>query len=396
MDILMIAHFTGSLDGTDNIRFIDICRKLVKHGGLSVELVTSDFSHGRKTAKAVKSDLFDFKIKLLHEPGYPKNICIKRLLSHREFGRNTAEYLKNRKKPDLIYCAVPSLSAAKAAADYCRKNQVRFIIDIQDLWPEAFRLVFKVPLLSDLLFAPMTARADAVYRQADEIVGVSQTYTDRALRVNKKCKKALPVFLGTSLSEFDKQAAKAEPESRASKEKIKLAYCGTLGASYDISVVLKAMRLMTNEELSDMEFVVMGDGPRRAEFEREAQGLPVRFTGFLPYHEMVSILSHCDIAVNPIRHGAAASIINKHGDYAMAGLPVLNTQESREYRNLVDEYNMGFNCKNGCAHDLADKLRILTANPSLRAEMGKNARRCAEERFDRDNTYNKIVNTILL
>ena len=43
---------------------------------------------------------------------------------------------------------------------------------------------------------------------------------------------------------------------------------------------------------------------------------------------MVGMLGVCDIAVNSISKGAAQSIINKHGDYAAAGLPVVNTQES--------------------------------------------------------------------
>lgn len=55
------------------------------------------------------------------------------------------------------------------------------------------------------------------------------------------------------------------------------------------------------------------------------------------YPEMCGRLVACYIAVNPITHGAAQSIINKHGDYAASGLPVVNTQECEEYRNLVGE-----------------------------------------------------------
>lgn len=71
---------------------------------------------------------------------------------------------------------------------------------------------------------------------------------------------------------------------------------------------------------------------------------------------MCGILKSCDIAVNPIMHGAAQSIINKHADYAASGIPVLNTQESKEYRKLVDEYKMGFNCDSNDANDLAKKF----------------------------------------
>ena len=53
----------------------------------------------------------------------------------------------------------------------------------------------------------------------------------------------------------------------------------------------------------------------------------VEFTGRLPYSEMIRRITECDIAVNPIMHGVAKSIIIKVGDYAMVGLSVISTQD---------------------------------------------------------------------
>ena len=171
-----------------------------------------------------------------------------------------------------------------------------------------------------------------------------------------------------------------------------LAYCGTLGDSYDLNLVINAIRILNDKRL---KFIVMGDGERRKEFEKNATGLNCVFTGRLPYDKMCGVLSACNITVNPIRPGSAASIINKHADYAASGLPVLNTQESEEYRNLVVNYNMGFNCDNKNANDLAEKLRILLNDEKLRIEMGRNARFCAEKKFDRAVTYKLISNIII-
>ena len=110
---------------------------------------------------------------------------------------------------------------------------------------------------------------------------------------------------------------------------------------------------------------------------------------------MCGWLASCDFAVNPIMHNAAQSIINKHGDYAASGIPILNTQECEEYRDLVNNYKMGFNCNNGDVKDLAEKLAVMIQDQNLRLEMGKNARRCAEERFDRKNSYKEIIDVIL-
>ena len=77
-----------------------------------------------------------------------------------------------------------------------------------------------------------------------------------------------------------------------------------------------------------------------------------------------------------------------------AGLPIISTQESREFRQLIDDYSMGFNCKNGDPKDMAEKMERLIYDEKLRLEMGKNARRCAQERFDRKYTYTKLAKII--
>lgn len=71
--------------------------------------------------------------------------------------------------------------------------------------------------------------------------------------------------------------------------------------------------------------------------------------------------------------------------------PFINTQECPEYRDLVDKYQMGFNCENNNAKDLADKLFVLCKDDLLRKTMGLNSRRLAEDRFDRKKTYKEIL-----
>ena len=124
----------------------------------------------------------------------------------------------------------------------------------------------------------------------------------------------------------------------------------------------------------------MGEGPLKQRFIQYARDkkIPCEFTGMLDYSEMVSKLIQCDIAVNPIAKGAAGSIINKVGDYAAAGLPVINTQECQEYRDLITNYSAGINCENGNPEDIAEKILFLFQNENNRREMGRNNRVLAE------------------
>ena len=395
-DIVIIANFCRNFLKTDNGRFMYLCKELSKDN--NVEIITNDFNHDLKRHKDPLKHNWPFTITFLHEPGYKKNISMQRFKSHHAWGKTVSKYLAERKRPDVVYCAVPSLTAPYEAAKFCEENNVRFIIDIQDLWPEAFQMVFNVPVLSTVVFAPFKRRADEIYKRADVICAVSQKYVDRALAVNKKCNKGHAVFLGTSLETFDTDAKSAEPSlKKSNRDELWLGYCGSLAASYDIPCVISALKILKDQGKKIPKFVIMGDGARRAEFEKNAleSDVDVVFLGSLPYDQMCAQLVQCDMVVNPIVKGSAASIINKHGDYASSGLPVLNTQDSTEYRELVDQYHMGFNCLNGNAKDLAEKIQVLIGDKALRQEMGRNARQCAEEKFDRRNSYKELIETIL-
>lgn len=154
--------------------------------------------------------------------------------------------------------------------------------------------------------------------------------------------------------------------------------------------MFEALRKISNPNL---RFVVLGDGPLRDRFEMEAKGLNVTFTGRLPYSQMCGALTACDMVVNPIVGSSVASIINKHADYAASGKPVLNTQRSEEYKGLIEDYGMGFNCKD--SDDLAARICFLIEKKeSLLQQIGNNARRCAEERFDRNHTYKSMIKLI--
>lgn len=393
-DIVIIANFCGDFSESDNGRFIYLCKELSKDN--TVEIITSDFSHFTKCYKNKLVNDWPFKITYLHESGYDKNISLKRLISHRTWGNSVLKYLRERENPDVVYCATPSLSAPLKASKYCIENKIKFIVDIQDLWPEAFKMVFNVPIMSNIIFSPLKKMADTIYQRANVICGVSESYVNRALEVSDLDKEHHAVFLGTNLEDFD-SFTKNNPIIKKNKDEKWLGYCGSLSSSYDIKCIIDALSILKNRKKEIPKFIIMGDGEKKSEFENYAnlKGIDTVFTGRLPYDQMCPILSQCDIVVNPITGKSAASIINKHGDYASAGVPVINTQDSVEYKKLVEKYNMGFNCENSNSKEVAEKIEILLANNRLREDMGLNALKCAKEKFDRDYTYKELIDTIL-
>ena len=393
--IVIVANFCRDFDGKVDGRFLYLAEMLSEQG-IDVELITSDFSHATKKFKEVPVSGYKSKLTYCHEPGYIKHTGLKRLYSHFIWGINIYKYIKRITKPDIIYCAIPSLTAPFLLAHYCRKNNIEFVIDVQDLWPEATFMLIKNPILRKLLL-PMKWYVDHAYSNEDKVIAVSQTYINRVLQVNHKLKSGISVYLGNNGAVFDH--AKLKYAILRNDQEFWVCYIGTHSYSYDLKLIIDAIAVINKKKnvTKKIRFVTIGDGPLRMEFKNYADQKNVlsSFMGRKPYEEMVGIMCSCDLVVNPITKGSAASIINKVGDYALSGLAVINTQESQEYRNIIDEYNCGINCENGDVDQVADAIVLLMNDEGLRLRMGRAARRLGCERFDRRVTYQKIVDFIL-
>ena len=395
-DILLIANYWHFEFEKKSSRYRTMADVLCD-GGYDVEVVSSSFRHQNKTQRDldfIRSIDSAYKMTLLKEPDYKKNISLGRIYSHHCFAREVVKYLESRKKPDLIICSVPSLPVGSAVTKFANENNIKVIIDIQDLWPEAFKMALNIPVVSDILFSPMMLQANKIYSRADRVMAVSQTYVDRGLSQNKKDDKGLAVFIGTD-SRLVAEATDGKSVMKPENE-FWVGYIGALGHSYDIKLIIDAIKILNNKGIDNIVFKVMGEGILIDEFKAYAQTQQVNceFTGFIEYGDMMVNLSACDVAVNPIVGKSVASIINKVSDYAMAGVPVINTQNSPEYRKLIDDYNCGINCESGNAQSVANAIEKLYKDKELKKQMGENSSRLAEEKFDRNITYKNIISLI--
>lgn len=396
-DILLITNYWHFEEEKSSSRYRFLA-DLISRKGYSLEVVTSSFYHGSKKQRVNIDgclEKLNYKVNLVNEPGYKKNISIKRIYSHYKFAKNVEKFLKRRCAPDLIYCVVPSLDVADKVSKFAVKNKIPLIVDIQDLWPEAYRMAIDIPIVNEILFKPMEVKANNIYKRADKIVAVSETYVERALKVNTKVQNGLSAYLGVDLNEFDKIYHEYDKVEKPHGEKW-ITYIGTLGHSYNIPLVIDAMKILMNKGRKDIKFKVLGDGPLKERFEVYASNLSMNidFIGRVDYKTVVNYLKKSDLAVNPIIDKSVASIINKVGDYAAAGLPVINTQKSYEYQRLLHEYKAGISCGNNDPGQFAIEILNIIDNDVLIQSMSKNSRRLAEEKFNRWKSYNYIIDTI--
>lgn len=394
--IAVVNHF-GTVPGEAGYsRTHSICMSL-ENGGYKVDLITSSFNHWSKTFKdqsLYTSTNLPYSAIVLSTIGYQKNVSISRLKSHRLFAKNLKEYLHNQKY-DIVITVVPSLEAAMVSSDYCKESNIPFVIDLNDLWPEAFKMIIRNTFLYTIITSPIRRMANKVYRSVDGVIGTSETYMERPFAVNKKNAKKITVYVGTNMEDFD-EGAKRNQDIKKSKNEFWITYAGSLGTSYDIHTLMKAGGILAKKGYCNIKFLILGDGPLRSDFELTSQicGCNSQFFGYTKYPQMAAYLKKSDILVNSFVKSAPQSIVNKVGDYLSAGKPMINTCSDLEMRRLVDKFKFGENVIAEDEAKLANLIEKLYKNSGLCKEYGINARLTAEKYFDRKTSYVEIVNFV--
>ena len=245
MDLLIISNYWHFPSEKTSSRYHSIAEMAVKNG-IDVEVITSTFYHTKKAHRNT-NEKYDcnYKYTFISEPSYKKNISIKRITAHYSFKNNVINYLKTRKKPDVIYLFVPPTGLGKSVVKYAKRHNIKIVIDILDLWPEAFNMF--IPKFLSFMLYPMKKQANYIYKNADNIVAVSKNYLNRAKRLNNNNCNGKAVYIGIDLDVFDNIAKKAPVKSN---NYIKLVYIGMLGHSYDLISVMDAIMNYEKEGLT--------------------------------------------------------------------------------------------------------------------------------------------------
>lgn len=394
--IWIVAPFTEIYNFDARDRFQYIANELSKNKDYEVHLFTSDFIHLKKEfINNSVEDKYSYNVHLIHENGYKKNISLSRAISHISFAFNLMKKVKNMEKPDLIYCAYPMMTSAYLIEKFAKKNTIPFIIDVQDTWPESISAGINIDnfFVKTLMF-PFTVYANKIYKLADLVFGVSQTYVNRANVKGTRSKEFIPVYIGAEGNKFCNISKLKEKK----ENEIWCIYIGTLSYSYDLMTLI-----LTFSELEkinpNIKLYILGDGPDYSILKTKAEELgllnkTVYLKGLLPYEEMVKYLKTSDIALNAIKGKALGTITNKFGDFVSAGLPILNCCQMEEVKNIILEKELGINYIPENSSSLKNAILFLLENKDKMIDFSKNSKKFADEKFDRKESYKIIFQKI--
>ena len=395
--IIAVISMGVKLNGEKGYSRFRYIGDFLSDAGYQVDLITTTFQHWEKAQRdidTIKKEDYKFRLKFIYEPGYRKNIDPRRIWSHHIAAKNLTKLLEQDGDYDLIYCEIPPNDVALAAAEYAKKKGIPFVPDVNDLWPEAMRMVLDIPVVSDILFYPLQRDAEKVYSLVSGIIGTSDEYRDRPLKNQKLDVPRKTVYVGNEIAEFDKGVETYGPQIQKPGGEFWVSYAGTIGTSYDIRTMVLAGRELLDRGMDQIKIKILGGGPLKEELEnlaKEKECANVEFVGYAPYPQMAAYLAKSDILVNSFVKKAPQSIVTKIGDYLAAGKPMINTCMSPEFRRKVETDGFGINILPEDVKILTDAIIDLYKDREGCRIMGEKARKIAEEQFDRPESYKKII-----
>lgn len=294
------------------------------------------------------------------------------------------------RKSDYLLVQSPPLFLGISGYWLSRLKRTRMIFNVSDLWPEtAVRIGV---LRENSLFHRASAWLEAfLYRKAWLVTCQAQSILDNIVERYPNT-RTYRLSNGVDTNWFTPEMADSRIRaSLSSPNQCIVSYIGLHGLPQGLDQVLEAADILRDRQ--DIHFVLVGDGPKKAELVEQAKALAlgnVDFYDAKPKAEIPALIASTDISLVPIKTYIPGMVPSKLYEAMSSARPVILVAEG-EAADIVRNANAGIIVKPGDVQGLVDAIVTLSSQPELRAELGRNGRKAAIELFDRDDIARKFI-----
>lgn len=368
--------------------------------GHDVTWWTSTFSHAAKrhVFGGDRDETFNgVRIRLLHGPGYRKNVSFARIRHQKHFAARFIAAAEREPSPHLLVAPIPTLEAAEMAMRFAKARGVPIVTDIRDEWPEEFVDLAPKPLrwMARLALTGAFRRLEYVCRSADGIIGMSRRQLDYGLRYSGRQEGPNDgVFPhGYSTQPVDPvkvREARGWWSGQGVREGAFVAcFFGTIGRFFALDAVIEAARALERRNL-DFQFVLCGEGSNLGKYRRQAAGLrSVIFPGWVGAPQIAALMELSAVGLAPYDSGTRMSLPNKPFEYFAGGLPVVSSIEG-ELTGVLAEHDCGVTYQARSPEALVSALTALYADRSRARDMGRNGRRLLDREYATEIIFEKL------
>jgi glycosyltransferase involved in cell wall biosynthesis len=162
-------------------------------------------------------------------------------------------------------------------------------------------------------------------------------------------------------------------------------FVGRLSKEKGILTLLKAIKGL------DIELKIVGEGPMREEYEKHVRNEKITnviFEGYKSGEELKRLYKNSAFVIFPSEwyENAPMTIL----ETSAYGKPIIGSNIGGIPEMIINE-KTGLVFKPGDYNELREKIKNLLSNPSLIVQMGKDARKRAEEEYNAELHYKRLM-----
>jgi glycosyltransferase involved in cell wall biosynthesis len=294
---------------------------------------------------------------------------------------NYASYLltatlvaSSRRRPDIVLASSPPLPVGSVGSALAFRFRVPWVLDVRDLWPDA---AVAVGEMEDGLLYRTAARIERrLYRSAAAITAATDDFV-RAIEGRGGAGKVSLVRNGTSALFLAAGLEEADPSELGERDsRFTWTYAGNLGLAQGLEAAVEAAA-----QLGDgFRLILIGEGPRRAELTRMAEGLPpgtVEIREPIPPERAAHLLRASDALLVSLAPGFDGFVPSKLFDFCAMARPVVLASKGEAVK-LAEDAEAAICVPPADPDALAGAVRALAEDAGLRERLAQRGREFAE------------------
>jgi glycosyltransferase involved in cell wall biosynthesis len=398
MKLLYIQQYFTTKETAYSTRSYELATRF-KTAGWDVDVISTS----AWLAPSVKEKIKDGKLDVEGVNVYIANIKYKRLMS---YPRRIASWLFFLvwatikgilvKRPDVVFASSTPLTVVVPGILASLWHRCPLVFEIRDVWPdqlEELGILKNKLLLKVVHFAALTG-----YNHAKAIITLSTGMKDQILthgidenkiEVITNCSDNHMFSPSLSGNEFRKK--------HGLENNFVLLYAGAIQMTMGLDYVIDAAAAIKDKD-EKIKFVFIGDGTEKGNLMKKTEKLGLDKVLFLepePKSNMPDIIAAADITIMSVYNNKAMwmNSANKFFDYLAAGKPVIINYGGWQ-KEVLDEYEAGIAADQNDPKDMGRAILKLKNDPELIKKMEINARKLAEEKYDRTMLMNELIGLV--
>ena len=395
MKILYVHQYFMTPEEDGATRSYWLARKLVEQGHQVIMITSTNTLLHKEPAVCGIVGIKVVYVKNEYDNYFSK---LRKVRSFLQFMYRSIQVAGKEKNIDLVFATSTPLTVGIVALYLKFRKKWKYVFEVRDLWPE-FPIQIGA-IRNKLLIGLLRFFERKIYQKAEFVIALSPGMEDGVKATGIPAEKVcvIPNMSKPDLF-FPREKSKEMMEKYFSGvSKFRIVHFGAMGVANGLEYIIEAAKVLWQQGIEDVEFVLLGYGSTEPELKRMCRDYDLKNVVFLGPHNLYAtseIVNCCDASITSFKNLPIlyTNSPNKLFDSLSAGKPVI-VNSAGWTKQLVEENDCGFYVDPENPGDLAEKIRRYKGNRLLLQRWGENARRLSEQVYDKSILSEKFVRVL--